>query len=138
MAAEHIVKAGNRRILLCERGIRTFEQATRFTLDLSAVAVLKQRVSHPVVVDPSHAAGQASLVPSLAMAAVAAGADALLLEVHPNPDKALCDPKQALRLEELADLVPRLHRIHAARRLENPVTDTRPASKAEARAEQLY
>jgi 3-deoxy-7-phosphoheptulonate synthase len=117
MAAEHIQQDGNRDILLCERGIRTFENTTRFTLDLSAVAVLKRRSEFPVVVDPSHAAGEASLVPDLAMAAVAAGTDALLIEVHPFPERALCDAKQALDINQLGDLVPRLQRIRAARQV---------------------
>lgn len=111
LAAEHIKNAGNSRILLCERGIRTFEHSTRFTLDISAVAVLKQRTGLPVIVDPSHAAGDRSLVPALAASAVAAGADAVLLEAHPEPDQALCDGKQSLRFEQLQALVPQLHQI---------------------------
>ncbi|MFH2001981.1 MAG: 3-deoxy-7-phosphoheptulonate synthase [Planctomycetota bacterium] len=111
LAAEHIQNAGNTRILLCERGIRTFENATRFTLDISAVAVLKHRTGFPVVVDPSHAAGDRMLVPALAQAAVAAGADALLLEVHPDPDHALCDARQSLRFDQFAALLPRLRQI---------------------------
>jgi 3-deoxy-7-phosphoheptulonate synthase len=114
LAAEHILKGGNPNILLCERGIRTFENATRFTLDISAVPVLKKRCGRPVVVDPSHAAGDSALVPRLAMAAVAAGADALLLEVHPQPERALCDSKQALTFDELETLLPRLERIKKA------------------------
>jgi 3-deoxy-7-phosphoheptulonate synthase len=113
MASEYIMKAGNSKVLLCERGIRTFESATRFTLDISAVAVLKRRTDLPVVVDPSHAAGDAELVPALAKAAVAAGADALLLEVHPKPERALCDSKQALSFGDFRALVPALHRIRA-------------------------
>lgn len=96
MSAEYIMAEGNEQVILCERGIRTFETATRNTLDISAVPVLK-RLSHlPVVVDPSHAGGAAWLVPSLAKAAVAAGADGLLIEVHNNPEKALSDGAQSL------------------------------------------
>lgn len=116
MAAEYIVQAGCEDILLCERGIRTFERSTRYTLDLSAVPVLKQRSRFPVVVDPCHAAGDASLVPALAKAAVAAGADALLLEVHPKPEEALCDARQAMTIEQFEDLIPSLYRIRNAAR----------------------
>lgn len=116
MAAEYIVQAGCDDILLCERGIRTFERSTRYTLDLSAVPVLKQRSRFPVVVDPCHAAGDATLVPALAKAAVAAGADALLIEVHPKPEEALCDARQALTIEQFEDLIPSLYRIRNAAR----------------------
>ena len=91
MAAEYIVKEGNRQVILCERGIRTFETATRNTLDLGAVPVFKQRSHLPVVVDPSHATGRPDLVLPLSLAAVAAGADGVLVETHPNPEHALCD-----------------------------------------------
>ena len=113
-AAEYIARGGNDRILLCERGIRTFETSTRFTLDISSVPVLKRLSDLPVVVDPSHAAGDRALVPALAMAAVAAGADGLLIEAHPEPENALCDSGQALDLEQLERLVPRLYRVRAA------------------------
>ena len=93
-AAECVAKEGNERILLCERGIRTFERATRYTLDLGAVAALKQQTHLPVVVDPSHAAGRRSLVLPLARAAAAVGADGIMVEVHPRPDEALCDGPQ--------------------------------------------
>ena len=96
MAAEYILKEGNPRVILCERGIRTFESATRFTLDLGAVPVLKERTHLPVIVDPSHAAGRRELVPALARAAVAAGADGIIVEVHPRPQEALCDAPQQL------------------------------------------
>jgi 3-deoxy-7-phosphoheptulonate synthase len=96
MAAEYILKEGNERVILCERGIRTFEPSTRYTLDVAAVPVLKQETRLPVIVDPSHAAGRRELVPALARAAVAAGADGLLVEVHPDPDTALCDARQLL------------------------------------------
>jgi len=94
-AAEYILEAGNEKVVLCERGIRTFENATRFTLDLSAVPLLKQRTWIPVAVDPSHGTGVTSLVPPMACAAVACGADAVMVEVHGHPDKALCDGCQS-------------------------------------------
>ncbi|MBD0347544.1 MAG: 3-deoxy-7-phosphoheptulonate synthase [Thermoleophilia bacterium] len=99
-AAECVAKEGNERIILCERGIRTFERATRYTLDLGAVAALKQRTHLPVVVDPSHAAGERSLVLPLARAAAAVGADGIIVEVHPRPDEALCDGPQQLAAGE--------------------------------------
>lgn len=95
-AAEYLLAGGNQRVVLCERGIRTFETSTRNTLDVSAVPVLRERTHLPVVVDPSHAAGRAELVAPLARAAVAAGADGLLVEVHPEPELALSDREQAL------------------------------------------
>ena len=96
LAAEHIMAHGNTQVILCERGIRTFETATRNTLDISAIPVLKQETHLPVIVDPSHAAGRADLVPALAAAAVAVGADGLIVEVHPDPEKALSDGYQSL------------------------------------------
>lgn len=96
LAAEYILAGGNSRVILCERGIRTFEPGQRFTLDLGAVAALKRRTHLPVIVDPSHAAGQAELVEPLALAAVCAGADGLMVEIHPKPASALCDARQAL------------------------------------------
>lgn len=99
LAAEYVVSAGNPRVMLCERGIRTFETATRNTFDVSAVPVLKQETHLPVIVDPSHAAGDRSLVPPLAAAGVAAGADGVLVEVHNDPDSALSDGPQSLTIE---------------------------------------
>src|SRR5262249_14428627 len=96
LAAEYILKTGNTRVMLCERGIRTFEDHTRFTLPLATVPYLHQETHLPVVVDPSHGTGKASLVAPMARAAVAAGADGLIVEIHPNPDKALSDGYQAL------------------------------------------
>jgi 3-deoxy-7-phosphoheptulonate synthase len=96
MAAEYILSSGNRNVILCERGIRTFERATRNTLDLSAVAVLREWSHLPVMVDPSHGTGQRSLVPPMARAAIACGADGLIIEVHPHPDRALSDGPQSL------------------------------------------
>jgi len=105
MAAEYILARGNHRVILCERGIRTFETLTRNTLDLSAVPVIK-RLSHlPILVDPSHGTGHAEYVPAMAMAAIAAGADGLLLEVHPCPAHALCDGGQSLSPDEFASLM---------------------------------
>ncbi|HYX27290.1 MAG TPA: 3-deoxy-7-phosphoheptulonate synthase [Pyrinomonadaceae bacterium] len=108
LAAEYIAAHGNTEIILCERGIRTFETATRNTLDLSAVPVLNEETSLPVIVDPSHAAGKRSLVPALARAAVAVGADGLLIEVHPNPAAALSDGPQSLDFPMFADLMTQL------------------------------
>ena len=96
LAAEYVVTAGNPRVMLCERGIRTYETATRNTLDIAAVPVLKERTHLPVIVDPSHAAGRRELVPALARAAIAAGADGLIVEVHPQPGLALSDGRQSL------------------------------------------
>src|SRR5512143_3346099 len=112
MAAEYIVAAGNPNVVLCERGIRTFEASTRNTMDLSAVPVLHQLTHLPVVVDPSHATGKRRLVPPLAMGGVAVGADGVMVEVHPDPDSALSDPEQQLDLGEFARLVAALRPIH--------------------------
>ncbi|HEY3829301.1 MAG TPA: 3-deoxy-7-phosphoheptulonate synthase [Solirubrobacteraceae bacterium] len=103
MAAEYILKEGNPSVMLCERGIRTFETAYRFTLDLMAVPVLKELTHLPVIVDPSHAAGRRDLVLPLSLAAAAAGADGIIVEVHPNPDEAICDGPQALPTDTFAD-----------------------------------
>ena len=105
MAAEYILYHGNTDVILCERGIRTFETAYRNTLDVGAVAILKNLTHLPVIVDPSHAAGNRELVPPLSKAAVAAGADGLLIEAHPHPDKALSDAAQSLYPEQLAKLM---------------------------------
>ena len=110
-AADYIRAGGNQRVVLCERGIRTFETATRNTLDISAVPALREMTDLPVVVDPSHAAGQRHLVVPMALAAVAAGADGLIIECHPRPDEALCDKEQALREQELDLLVQGLEPI---------------------------
>ena len=104
MAAECVAKEGNEQIMLCERGIKTFEGRTRYTLDLGAVAVLKRETHLPVIVDPSHAAGRRDLVPPLARAAAAVGADGVLIEVHPQPDEALCDGPQQLAADEFAEV----------------------------------
>jgi 3-deoxy-7-phosphoheptulonate synthase len=99
-ASEYILKEGNEQVILCERGIRTFETAYRFTLDLMAIPVLKELSHLPVVVDPSHAAGRRDLVEPLSLAAAAAGADGVIVEVHPEPDEAICDGPQQLRADE--------------------------------------
>ncbi len=101
-ASEYILKEGNEHVLLCERGIRTFETAYRFTLDLTAVPVLKGLTHLPVIVDPSHAAGRRDLVQPLSLAAAAVGADGIIVEVHPNPDEAICDGPQQLVADEFA------------------------------------
>jgi len=103
MAADYVLKEGNERVMLCERGIRTFETATRFTLDLSAVPWLKLHTHLPVIVDPSHATGDRRLVEPLARAAAAVGADGIIVEVHQDPDAALCDGPQALHASHFAD-----------------------------------
>jgi 3-deoxy-7-phosphoheptulonate synthase len=100
MAAEYILKEGNPRVILCERGIRTFERSTRYTLDIGAIPVLKEETHLPVIVDPSHAAGRRELVLALALAAVAAGADGIIVEAHPNPVQALCDGPQLIPTDE--------------------------------------
>lgn len=102
MAAEYVAKEGNEQIMLCERGIRTFERTTRYTLDLGSVAVLKQETHLPVIVDPSHAAGRRELVLPLARAAVAVGADGIIVETHPRPDEALSDGPQQIPTSEFA------------------------------------
>ncbi len=114
MSAEYVAAQGNRRIILCERGIRTFETATRSTLDLSAVPVLKGQTHLPVIVDPSHAAGRFELVAPLAKAALAAGADGLMIEVHASPETALCDGNQSLKPERFGRLVAELAAVARA------------------------
>jgi 3-deoxy-7-phosphoheptulonate synthase len=108
MAAEYVLKEGNESVMLCERGIRTFETAYRFTLDLTAIPVLKELSHLPVIVDPSHAAGRRALVTPLSLAAAAAGADGIIVEVHPRPEQAICDGPQALVAEEFAEYVERV------------------------------
>lgn len=108
MSAEYILSEGNRRVILCERGIRTFETATRNTLDISAVPVLKQQTHLPVMIDPSHATGHAHLVAPMCYAAAAAGADGLLVEVHPCPEEASSDGPQSLRPSDFAEMMIKL------------------------------
>ena len=114
MSAEYIMAGGNERVILCERGIRTFETFTRNTLDLSAVLAVKQQSHLPVVVDPSHACGKAWMVERMSMAAIAAGADGLLIEVHNDPPHALCDGAQSLRPEQFEDVARAVRRVRAA------------------------
>ncbi len=110
-AADYLLAEGNNQIILCERGIRTFEDSIRFSLDISAIPVLKKSSHLPVIVDPSHAAGHYSLVPAIAKAAVAAGADGLLIEVHPNPKEALVDGLQSLSTSDFTRLMEELRTI---------------------------
>ena len=112
MAAEYIVSSGNPHVILCERGIRTFETYTRNTLDLTAVPLLHHLTHLPVIVDPSHATGKRWLVKPMALAAVAAGADGIMVEVHPNPDEARSDGEQSLTFEQFADMAGALGKIH--------------------------
>jgi 3-deoxy-7-phosphoheptulonate synthase len=117
MAAEYVLDGGNEQVMLCERGIRTFETAMRNTLDLAAVAYVKERSHLPVIVDPSHATGDPALVLPMSLAAAAAGADGLLVEVHPWPERALCDGAQALTPERFQELMRRLPAVlHAVDR----------------------
>lgn len=114
LAAEYIVSAGNPRVVLCERGIRTFETATRNTLDVSAIPVLRERTHLPVLVDPSHAAGRRELVPALARAGIAVGADGLIVEIHPDPAGALSDGRQSLTLGQFAVMMAELRQVATA------------------------
>ena len=113
MASEYILAGGNKRVILCERGIRTFETSTRTTLDISAVAALKERTNLPVIIDPSHAAGVPHFIPSLMRAAVAVGAAGVLVEVHDRPHDALCDGKQALSPAVFAKTLGEMKKIAA-------------------------
>jgi 3-deoxy-7-phosphoheptulonate synthase len=123
-AAEYILAEGNERVILCERGIRTFESSYRFTLDLAAVPVLRERTHLPVIVDPSHAAGRRELVAPLSLAAAAVGADGLVVEVHPDPDSAICDGRQSLPTEGLAEYAAG---VFAAAALAGKTSQTVPA-----------
>ena len=114
LAAEYILDAGNQQVMLCERGIRTFESHTRFTLPLATVPYLKQKTHLPVVIDPSHGTGHTPLVPALARAAIAAGADGLIMEVHPNPEKALSDGYQSMNFQQFTDCMNGCRRIAEA------------------------
>jgi 3-deoxy-7-phosphoheptulonate synthase len=108
MAAEYILKEGNEAVMLCERGIRTYEPSYRFTLDLMAVPVLRELTHLPIVIDPSHAAGKRSLVEPLSLAAAAAGADGIIVEIHPCPEEAVCDGPQALHADDFAAYLRKL------------------------------
>ena len=111
MSAEYILSEGNSQVILCERGIRTFEKATRSTLDLSAIPVLKEKTHLPVIVDPSHAVGNWKYVPSMAKAAVVAGADGIMMEMHPHPEKALCDGEQSLKPKSYEILMQQIKQL---------------------------
>jgi 3-deoxy-7-phosphoheptulonate synthase len=113
MAAEYVLKEGNDQVMLCERGIRTFETATRFTLDIMAIPVLKELSHLPVIVDPSHAAGKRDLVLPLSLAAAAAGADGIIVEVHNDPDAAICDGPQAIPTEVFGEYVEQVQQVAA-------------------------
>ena len=128
MSAEYIMAAGNMRVILCERGIRTFETATRNTLDLSAIPVIKEQSHLPVVIDPSHATGRWELVKPMALAAVAAGADGLMIEVHPNPEQALSDGAQSVTPKRFFDI------MDAIRKVADAVGRELPAATAEMEA----
>lgn len=112
MSAEYILATGNESLVLCERGIRTFETSTRNTLDVAAVPVLRRRTHLPIIVDPSHAAGHRDLVAPLALAAVAAGADGLLIEVHPDPDRAATDAQQTIPTKDFAEILRKIRSVH--------------------------
>lgn len=114
LASEYILSQGNDQVVLCERGIRTFENSTRNTLDISAIPMLKSRTGLPVIVDPSHATGLRWMVPSMAKAAIAAGADGLIMEVHCKPEEALCDGKQSINPVEFSALMSDLRKIAEA------------------------
>ena len=114
LAAEYILDQGNKDVMLCERGIRTFETYYRNVLDVTAIPVLKKETHLPVIVDPSHAGGKAWMVPALSQAAIAAGADGLLIEMHPTPCEAWCDADQALNPQELKKLMGTLQAIAGA------------------------
>jgi len=114
LAAEYILDAGNQQVMLCERGIRTFETHTRFTLPLASVPYLQAKTHLPVVIDPSHGTGHTPLVPALARAAIAAGADGIIVEVHPNPEKALSDGYQSLNFGQFEEMMAGCRKIAAA------------------------
>jgi 3-deoxy-7-phosphoheptulonate synthase len=114
LAAEYILDAGNPNVMLCERGVRTFETHTRFTLPLATVPYLHQKTHLPVVIDPSHGTGHSYLVPDMCTAAIAAGADGLIVEVHPDPEHALSDGYQSLDFEQFAQVMRRCRRVAEA------------------------
>lgn len=116
MSAEYILSEGSKDIILCERGIRTFENATRNTLDISAIPVIQERSHLPIIIDPSHATGARNYVPPLCFAAMACGADGIMVEVHPDPQKALCDGPQSLTIEGFAALMKGLKKLSAFNR----------------------
>ncbi|HUG15954.1 MAG TPA: 3-deoxy-7-phosphoheptulonate synthase [Thermomicrobiales bacterium] len=123
MAAEYVMAQGNPNVIMCERGIRTFETYTRFTFDLNAVPTIKKLSHLPIFADPSHATGKWHLVPAMALASIAAGADGLMIEVHPNPDHARSDGAQSLTFENFAKLIPQLQSVARAVGRNVPVAD---------------
>ena len=131
MAAEYVLKEGNEAVMLCERGIRTFETAYRFTLDLMAIPVLKEMTHLPVIVDPSHAAGRRDLVTPMSLAAAAAGADGIIVEVHPRPDEAICDAAQQLVAAEFGEY---LEQVRAAAAVAGKRLSEQPPLDVEAAA----
>src|SRR2546421_3647405 len=114
LAAEYILSQGNRNVILCERGIRTFEKITRNTMDISAIPLIKQLSHLPIIADPSQGTGRRDLVGAMTLAAIAAGADGLLIEVHPNPNEALKDGSQSLTIEQFRDLMPQVRAVAVA------------------------
>jgi 3-deoxy-7-phosphoheptulonate synthase len=114
LAAEYILDGGNQRVMLCERGVRTFESHTRFTLPLASVPYVQQKTHLPIVIDPSHGTGHTSLVPAMARAAIAAGADGVIVEVHPNPEKALSDGYQSLNFDQFREMMGACQRVAQA------------------------
>lgn len=114
MAAEYILHTGNPNVILCERGIRTFEPYARNTLDIAAVPILRELTHLPIIVDPSHGTGLRSIVPPMAYAAIGAGADGIMIEVHPDPDKAVSDAKQTIAPDTFAEMMSVLRKIGAA------------------------
>jgi 3-deoxy-7-phosphoheptulonate synthase len=114
LAAEYILDGGNPNVMLCERGIRTFEAHTRFTLPLASAPYLQQKTHLPIVIDPSHGTGHTSLVTAMARASVAAGADGVIVEVHPNPDKAMSDGYQSMTFPQFDDMMQQCRRIAVA------------------------
>ena len=114
MSAEYVMAYGNPDVVLCERGIRSFDSSTRFTLDLNAVPLVKELSHLPIIVDPSHGTGRRTLVPRMALAGLAAGADGLIIESHPDPETALCDAQQTISTAELATIIDLGRALHAA------------------------
>jgi 3-deoxy-7-phosphoheptulonate synthase len=131
MAAEYVLSHGNKNVILCERGIRTFENSTRFTTDINAIPVLKHLSHLPVVLDPSHGTGHWEYVISISLAAIAAGADGLMVEVHPKPEEAFSDGGQSLKPERFAGLVKQVRAV--AQAIGRPVAQTpQPISSVQA------
>ncbi len=120
-SAEYILAGGNDRVILCERGIRSFDQSTRFALDLNAVPLLRELTHLPVVVDPSHGTGRREMVAPMSAAGIAAGAHGLIIEVHPEPDEALCDGPQSIHVDDLADIVQKAHAIGSLMHAPEPI-----------------